>query len=192
MSDRDLCLRVDHVSDVVFLPDNNVRVPPGWRRALRTGNATAGAWRKRGNRYIYDTKPYAAIECYNWALDSSPTVDETHATFVRPVSIKPSGSRGHGHFTTEAVKTGDLLLCEKAFAHAFVKNRNADNNRDLSVLINTETNSIRMGAQADLVTMVVQKLRRNPSLIPTITDLHHGAYKPVECSEVDGMPVVDT
>ncbi|KPM41951.1 hypothetical protein AK830_g4617 [Neonectria ditissima] len=114
-----------------------------------------------------------------------------HSTYVGPVSVRPSGSRGRGLFTTKAVKAGDLLLCEKAFAHAFVDTQNAQDNHGLTVLINTGTDRITMGAQAELINMVVQKLYRNPSLSSIVTDLHHGAYKPVT-SEVNGLPLVDT
>jgi hypothetical protein len=113
-----------------------------------------------------------------------------HSTYVGPVTVKESGLRGRGLFTTEAVKAGDLLLCEKAFAHAFIDDAAA--NPDLAILINPEAGSMTMGAQAELIRLIVQKLYRNPSLAPVITDLHHGAYVPVGVSEVDGTPVVDT
>ena len=117
-----------------------------------------------------------------------------HSTYVGPVSVKESGSRGRGLFTTKAVKAGDLLLCEKAFAHAFVDDAHAtpEQNRDVTLLIDAETDSITMGAQAELIRIIVQKLYRNPSLAPALTDLHHGTYRPVGVSEVDGTPVVDT
>ncbi len=115
-----------------------------------------------------------------------------HSTYVGPLSVRTSGSRGRGLFTTEAVQAGDLLLCEKAFAHAFVDTEKAENNRDVTLLINAETDSVTMGAQTELIRMIVQKLYRNPSLAAVITDLHHGLYKPAGISEVDGTPVVDT
>ena len=115
-----------------------------------------------------------------------------HCTYVGPLSIRPSGPRGRGLFTTGAVKAGDLLLCEKAFAHAFVDTAKAEHNLDVTLLINAETDSVTMGTQGDLLRMIVQKLYRNPSLAAAITDLHHGVYKPVDVSEVDGTPVVDT
>lgn len=102
--------------------------------------------------------------------------------------MKESGSRGRGLFTTEAVKAGDLLLCEKAFAHAFSE----DGKNDVTLLVNVETDSMTMGAQAELLRLIVQKLYRNPSLASIINDLHHGSYKPVGVSEIDGGPVVDT
>lgn len=49
-----------------------------------------------------------------------------HATFVGPVAVRPSGFSGGGRglFTTAAVSAGDLLLCEKAFVHAFADESN--------------------------------------------------------------------
>jgi hypothetical protein len=112
-----------------------------------------------------------------------------HSTYVGPVSVRTSGSRGRGLFTTEAVKAGDLLLCEKAFAHAFADTGKAE---EVTILINTETDSMTMGAQTELISMIVQKLYRNPSLVSVFTELHHGSYKPVGVSDVDSTPVVDT
>lgn len=87
-----------------------------------------------------------------------------HATYIGPVAIKPAGSRGRGLFTTAAVKAGDLLLCEKAFAHS----------------------------DSDIVGLMVQKVHNNPALLPVLTDLHHGSYEPVDTMRVDGVPVVDS
>jgi hypothetical protein len=58
--------------------------------------------------------------------------------------------------------------------------------------MNTETKRMTLGAQAQLLTMMVQKLYRSPSLSPGIMQLHHGSYKSVDVSHVDGVLVVDT
>jgi hypothetical protein len=113
-----------------------------------------------------------------------------HATYVGPVLVKPANSRGRGLFTTKAVKAGDLLVCEKAFAHAFVDTTSLS--PSTQVLINTETNAMSLGGQAELVPQIVQKLYKNASLMPTITDLHHGSYSAVDVSHTDDSPVVDT
>lgn len=49
-----------------------------------------------------------------------------------------------------------------------------------------------MGTQAELISLIAQKLYKNPSLMSTFTDLYHGSYTPVDVSEVDGIPIVDT
>ncbi|RLL96545.1 hypothetical protein CFD26_104364 [Aspergillus turcosus] len=117
-----------------------------------------------------------------------PVLD--HATYVGPVSVRSTESRGRGLFTTKPVKAGDLLFCEKAFAYAF--HDAEDSRKGLVLLINAQTDSMTVGTQAELIALIVQKLYKNPSLMPAFTDLYHGSYKPVDVSEVDETPVVDT
>jgi hypothetical protein len=117
-----------------------------------------------------------------------------HATFIGPVVIKPSTGRGRGLFTTKAVKAGDLILCEKAFAHCYANDSKEDSNNNfkVSILMNTHTNRITMGTQSDLISVIVQKLWKNPLLLPKFMELNHGSYKPVDVTEVDGKPIIDT
>lgn len=112
------------------------------------------------------------------------------ATYIGPVSVRPTESCGRGLFTTEAVRAGDLLFCEKAFAHAF-HDEHGDSSK-ISLLMNTETQTMTMGSQAELISLIVQKLYKNPSLMSTFTDLYRGSYTSLDTSEVDGRPVVDT
>jgi len=117
-----------------------------------------------------------------------------HATFIGPVTIKASKGRGRGLFTTKAVKAGDLILCEKAFAHCYADTaeENAVNSSKISLLMNVHTDQATMGTQSHLITTIVQKLWRNPSFLPEFTSLHHGSYTPVDVTEVDGYPIIDT
>lgn len=116
-----------------------------------------------------------------------------HATFIGPVTVKASKGRGRGLFTTKAVKAGDLVLCEKAFAHCYASTEeNSANSSKISLLLNMHTNHMSIGTQSDLITTIVQKLQRNPSYLPEFTALHHGSYKPVNVTEVDGNPIIDT
>lgn len=119
---------------------------------------------------------------------SPPVLDR--ATYIGPVAVRHTESRGRGLFTTMAVQAGDLLLCEKAFAYVFSDIANADQHR--SILINMETREMTKGADVDLISLAVQKLQKNPSTAPAVTALYHGSYGPVTVSEVDGKPVVDT
>ncbi|PLB52765.1 TPR domain protein [Aspergillus steynii IBT 23096] len=112
------------------------------------------------------------------------------ATYIGPVSVRPTESRGRELFTTEAVQAGDLLFCEKALAHAF--HDDAGEWTSVSLLMNSETETMTMGTQADLIGLIAQKLYKSPSLMSAFTDLYHGSYTPVGISEVDGTPVVDT
>ncbi len=111
-----------------------------------------------------------------------------HATYLGPIRIQQTESKGRGLFVTEAVKAGDLLLCEKAFSHAFANEASPSTN----LLMNTETNRAFMGTQADLIRIVVHKLHRNPSLAPSFTKLHHGNYEGVSTPVVDQQAIVDT
>ncbi|KAI2900058.1 hypothetical protein CBS63078_7047 [Aspergillus niger] len=110
------------------------------------------------------------------------------ATYIGPVAVRPS-THGRGLFTTQAVRAGDLLICEKAFAHAF---HDDGDNTNVSILVYADTNSMKVGTQAELNSLIARKLQKNPSLIPAFNDLYHGSYTPVGVSEVDGSPVVDT
>jgi hypothetical protein len=121
-----------------------------------------------------------------------------HATFIGPVVVKISPDRGRGLFTTEAVKPGELLLCEKAFAHCYAgsseesSEESSTGGSKINLLVNIHTNRMTMGTQSDLTTAIVQKLWRNPSLLSEFATLHHGSYEPVCVTEVDGKPVIDT
>ncbi|TVY56830.1 hypothetical protein LCER1_G002327, partial [Lachnellula cervina] len=117
-----------------------------------------------------------------------------HATFIGPIVVKPSPGRGRGLFTTKAVKAGELLLCEKAFAHCYVGDSEEDfrGGSKTKLLINTHTNRMAIGSQSDLITLIVQKLQRNPSLLSEFMTLHHGSYEHSGVTEVDGKPVVDS
>ncbi|KAH0832709.1 TPR domain protein [Fonsecaea pedrosoi] len=300
MSDGEYGLRVDHLSDVTYLPAYDQRVPNHWQKDIIVGSASVDDWKIKGNDFYKGSKYRAAIECYTKALDCSPTEDKSrtikinralayiktkqfeaalfdleydpspqkpnekalfskalalyhlqryrecreilktvlvnypsnapaktkltrtiqrlaeqedgkynlkglrteaaklrppqldHTTFSGPVAIRTSNGRGRGLFTTRAVKAGELLLCEKAFAYAFDDSQKATAGGNSTILINAETNSITIGAQAELIQLIVQKMYRNPSSATTITNLHHGSYEPVKVTEVDGTPVVDT
>lgn len=118
-----------------------------------------------------------------------------HATYIGPVEIRQTESKGRGLFVTKAVKAGDLLLCEKAFSHAHA-NEGADAGNEssskISILLNPGTKQGFFGTQADLIKLIVQKLSRNPSLAPAFTTLYHGTYEGVNTPTVDGQPIVDT
>ncbi|OQU93599.1 SET domain-containing protein [Cladophialophora immunda] len=300
MSDGEHGVRVDHLSDVIYLPVYDERVPNCWQTKTAEFITSADAWKTKGNDHFKKSKYRTAIECYTKALDCSPAAEEAqtiklnrslaflkekqfeaaladleslqspqhatekalyrktlslynlgryreccevlktlrlkypdneaakdkfsqtihrlteqesgrynfkqlraeaaklrpphldHSTYVGPVSIRKSNGRGRGLFTTKAVKAGELLLCEKAFAHAFVDTEKAGGLENVTILVNSETSSMTVGAQSELINLIVQKLYRNPSLATVITSLHHGSYTPVNVSEVDGTPVVDT
>lgn len=297
MADGDYGIRVDHLSDVWFVPEFDDLVPLSWRKRVTQCDEDASSWKEKGSGHFGRGDYRSAIQCYSKALDAHPSPElaviaqlnrslsflqsyrfdaalkdvdrvlqvselsekglfrkaqalyqlrrfkescEIHATlaekypgntqaaheysrasarlmeqdsgnyefrkmmleakkrrpptldratYIGPVTVKQTQSHGRGLFTTEAVKAGDLLLCEKAFAHAFhIK----DTSQDLRLLLNVDMNEATIDTQAELIELITQKLHKNPSLIPNFVDLHHGAYKSVDVLEVDGIPVVDT
>ncbi|KAJ5312810.1 hypothetical protein PENANT_c007G08348 [Penicillium antarcticum] len=298
MSDGDYGLRVDHLSDVKFIPEFDSLVPLSWRRKVSEADESSNSWKLKGNDFFNKASYRAAIECYTEALNSHPSSEVAVATqlnraltflkthrfdaalldveeaacapspsekalfrkaqalynlqrfqesceahkllrerypknssaaqefkrasarldeqtsgeykfrllhlearkrqpphldrgsFIGPVSVQPTKSHGRGLFTIEAVKAGDLLFCEKAFAHAFHDAKSTTH--DLNLLINAQSDTMTLGTQAELIELAVQRLYKNPSVLPAFIDLHHGAYKPVAVQEIDGIPIVDT
>jgi hypothetical protein len=118
-----------------------------------------------------------------------------HATYIGPVEIRQTESKGRGMFVTKAVKAGDLLLCEKAFSYAYLDEGAGSEDKSsskMTLLMNPETNQGVMGTQADLIKLIVQKLYHNPSLAPAFTALYHGTYESASTLVVDEKPIVDT
>jgi hypothetical protein len=120
-----------------------------------------------------------------------------HATFSGPIVVKKSPGRGRGLFTTKSVKAGELLLCEKAFAHCYAAPEGASQqdrqgSSITAMLINILTKKITVGTQGNLITAIVQKLYANPSLLPKFRELHYGSHKPLSVDVVDGEPIIDT
>ncbi|KAL5336632.1 hypothetical protein BJX70DRAFT_409815 [Aspergillus crustosus] len=297
MADGDYGLRVDHLSDIRFVPEHDILVPSLWR-GIEGDDNSADYWKAKGNGHFNKAEYDLAIDFYSKALTSSRTAKETltitlnraltflktyqfdsalrdvetaiadsphsekalfrksqalyhlkrfqescevhqilskeypsnataktefgratarlaeqqsgkypfkqlrleatkrrpplldRACYTGPVAVRPTEFCGRGLFTTEAVQAGDLLFCEKAFAHAF--HDTADGSTGLSLLMNVETNTMTRGTQANLIGLIAQKLYKNPSLMPIFTDLYHGSYIPVDVAEVDGIPAVDT
>ncbi|KAJ3956710.1 hypothetical protein N0V92_006722 [Colletotrichum tropicale] len=108
---------------------------------------------------------------------------------METVEVRVSPGRGNGLFITKAVKAGDLLLCEKAFAYCYANEDDPVSRKNVKVLMNTSTNRSSMGGQANLVSSVVQKLHHNPGLMPRFMDLHRGGYRAVKPAEGENPPV---
>ncbi|KAJ5120843.1 uncharacterized protein N7515_010231 [Penicillium bovifimosum] len=295
MADGDYGIRVDHLSDVWFIPEFDDLVPLSWRERVTQADENASTWKAKGNEHFDRGDHRSAIQCYSKTLEAHPSPEllviaqlnralsclksdrfdaalrdvesvlqvselsakalfrkaqalyqlqrfkescETHAilaekfpgntmaahenarasarlveqdsgkydfrkmileantlqpprldhaTYIGPVTVKQTRSHGRGLFTAEAVKAGDLLFCEKAFAHAFHKG----NASGLRLLLNVDMDKATIGTQAELIELIVQKLYKNPSLLPGFVD-HHGKYKSVDVLEVDSIAVVDT
>ena len=110
------------------------------------------------------------------------------ASSTKRVEVRNAGKRGR-LFTTEAVKAGEPVLCEKAFWVAY----EADNPGQHYVLIDLNTNRITLGGQDVLLTQVIQMIYRNPSLGDKLLDLYAGSFvrNGNEGSMRDGVPITD-
>ena len=75
MSDGNYGLRVDHLSDVVFLSANDERTPRSWQRELAEHGGTALAWKTKGNHHFNTSAYRSAIEWY-------VIIHSVEATFV--------------------------------------------------------------------------------------------------------------
>lgn len=110
------------------------------------------------------------------------------ATYVGPIEIKHTKHKGRGLFTTSPVKAGDLLLCEKAFCHAYSDAANPE----VYMPYHLETKRFSMGLQTALIDSAVQKLFHNSSQANIIRSLYHGSYESTDVQTVDSLPVVDS
>jgi len=148
---------------------------------------------KRATRLLAESKTgqydFDAIrtELHN---TNPPLLD--HATFVGPVEIKSSVGRGEGLFTTRDVRAGELLFCEKAFVYRYAgTDDRTESKTELTILLESYSNKVTMGTQADLIVDIIQKLERNPSLRTSFARLHHGSYCPLPDSP-QGNQAIDT
>ncbi|KAI2779923.1 hypothetical protein F4815DRAFT_499978 [Daldinia loculata] len=161
---------------------------------VRSNPKNSGAWAeiKRVEQRLREEEKgsYQFGSMYKQAEDTPPLID--CATYVGSVAVRDSPGRGKGLFTTKAVKAGELLLCEKAFAYSYAGDDNNTGKSNTTILMNWHTNIMSMGGQANLITQIVQKLYHNYDGAKVFTELHHGDYTPVAISKVDGVPVVDT
>ncbi|KAJ6178732.1 hypothetical protein N7519_009193 [Penicillium mononematosum] len=278
MADGDYGIRVDHLSDVSFIPEFDDLVPLSWRKRVTQADANASSWKAKGSEHFEKGDYHSAIQCYSKTLEAHPSSEllviaqlnralsflksyrfdaalrdvedvlqvselsekalfrkaqalyqllrfkescQTHeilaekypdntmaaheyarasARFVEQNSgkyefrkmileAKKRQPQGLTAAPTLAVKAGDLLFCEKAFAHAF---HDENGSKDLRLLLNVDMDEATIGTQGELIELIVQKLSKNPSLLPGFVDLHHGTYKSVDVLEVGAIPIIDT
>ncbi|KAE8152342.1 hypothetical protein BDV25DRAFT_137917 [Aspergillus avenaceus] len=114
------------------------------------------------------------------------------ATYVGPVAIQQSGSRGRGLFTTKDVKAGDLLLCEKAFAYASADAEVLEDCRSILKMYDLQIGRTMTGPGISVIQSVLHRIHDNPSMASAVHDLHRGAYQAPPTSMIGAAPVVDT
>lgn len=129
---------------------------------------------------------------YNWdgmlKEARSGKTDSDHADYVGPIEVRvcENSKCGRGLFVTRDVEPGELLLVEKAFSAAFVKQvkrservekpaRNADGGAAPQLEKDEEKAREKVTAlQAGLTSKTLTKLILNSSLQPAFLDLHPG------------------
>ena len=122
----------------------------------------------------------------------SPRLDR--AGYIGPIEVRKCviESHGRGLFTTKAVKAGELLLCEKAFATAFASNESA---AILEITVSSEDNSDdsswKLKLRSELALTTFYKLTRNPSVVSAFADLYPGPDADEEIDENTHVPEVD-
>ncbi|KAI2631539.1 hypothetical protein GGS26DRAFT_598610 [Hypomontagnella submonticulosa] len=136
------------------------------------------------------TGSYKFNDMYKQAEATPPLID--CATYIGSVGVRDSPGRGKGLFTTKPVKAGELLLCEKAFGYIYASDDSPIGISNTKLMVDEDCDTFYIGGQADLYPQVIQKLYHNHAGSEKFRSLDHGNYNPVNISEVDGAPVVDT
>lgn len=113
-----------------------------------------------------------------------------HADFTKNVKIDHAGQRGRGLFATRALRTGDLIMCEKAFEMVLDR----ENASVVIMVCNADTGRSSTGTHVDLLHSIITRLRHNPIEAVKVLQLHAGsAYTPqTNVDIVDGQAIVDT
>ena len=101
----------------------------------------------------------------------SPLVD--YASYLGPMELRETKTRGRGLFAAKSVKAGELLLCEKAFS-AIMPDQSPKSS--CFVVSHKETTLTTNLTAFALRTDIVQKLVRNPSLRSAFNKLYDGGY----------------
>ena len=122
----------------------------------------------------------------------SPRLDR--AGYIGPIEVRKCAieSHGRGLFTTKAVKAGELLLCEKAFATAFASYDSAAiAETSLPKDAKPDESNWKLKLRSELALTTFYKLSRNPSVVSAFADLYPGPDADEEINENTHVPEVD-
>ena len=132
---------------------------------------------------------------YHFATPTRHRPRLDHAEFLANVYVKHTGDakKGRGLFAKKAIKAGKLLLVEKAFCTAF----HSDANREQYIIMDSNTDRISMGSDANLLLAIVQKMLYNPEIGAELMELYAGKATPYPNANnplpvVDGVAAVET
>ncbi|KEQ86123.1 SET domain-containing protein [Aureobasidium pullulans EXF-150] len=112
-----------------------------------------------------------------------------YGSFLRRTEIRPSKIAGRGLFTTEDIRCGGIVLCEKAFT---AEPHPKSGPSKAAEMMDLHKNSKHIGSYAALFSATVRKIVDNPSLAH-ILDLHTDGTRESQKTIplVDGLPAVD-
>ncbi len=115
-----------------------------------------------------------------------------HADYAQNIEIRSAATHGRGLFSTQFIKAGSLVLCEKAFCLPDMYCE--DRPKDLILYNFNSSSRTQRPAQAALFLKLKQKLYENPHLSSKFFDLDGGSYvrSGKEGKLVDGVPVIDS
>lgn len=161
--------------------DNAIKIAPDDADAIRESAKVADR-----------LKEMAIGEYDTHSMNASARTDQRrldHANFTRNVNVRAAGRHGRGLFATRAIKTGEIIMCEKAFDICFDR----DNGESVCTVFNIKTGHPYEGSHAVLLFRIIEKLRFNPQLARRFLDLHDGGHQPkYAAQQVDGNTVIDT
>lgn len=143
----------------------------------------------RVSEQTYGTYPFLDMQAEARKRET-PELD--YATYIGPVRIQDAGSRGRGVFTTKAVKLGELLFCEKAFAISWGV-ESVGQRAKIKTEVDTDPAGVNFSVKAVAeYHAIIRKMQATPSCIPKVVDLYAGSYPSCATNGlVDGQPIID-
>ena len=112
-----------------------------------------------------------------------------YGSYTSTVEVRESSGKERGLFLKNHVKTGDLLLSEKALAFAQVLNFE---NENWIIHVSMDARLPAIGVHGLLVGDLIQKSKKNATVLKEFLELDSGGYVALAVTAVDGEPVIDT
>ncbi|PWW74077.1 SET domain-containing protein [Tuber magnatum] len=75
-------IRVDHVSDIIFLDGEDERIPEMWRPRLRLLARRSLDWKNDGNRFYKEERYFEAAQCYTKGLEIVEPASASHIVLL--------------------------------------------------------------------------------------------------------------
>ncbi|KAL9105021.1 MAG: hypothetical protein Q9163_000118 [Psora crenata] len=111
-------LRVDHVSDIIWLSRDNERIPRGWRAPISEFEKTAETLKEEGNLALKTGKLSVAIESYTSALHVSTTFEMSQTLKLNRSLVNLKLRRYDGALEDAGKLTADAQQSEKGLYRA--------------------------------------------------------------------------